>query len=162
MNNENTNTVGTVARLVAPQFEMFPDVFAPITLRRGMRQTENKAGTIRFGLLPVRSKNGESIAKSFDIGGAALDAKVAILRDALKVRMGSVNGAVAASSDYTGGSITLRKNGDVAMLYKYVAGNGKMTKEVAIASLTPDDVANIPDEVKLAIIAELEAAKPAE
>lgn len=140
---------------------MFPGVFADGDLSIGLSRRTNKAGAQRFGLLPNRSKNGNSLAKMFGITGAALDAKISILRDSLKVRMGSISGAVSTSSDYTGGSYTLRGNGDIAMVWKRLAGGGKVTREVAIAGLTPEDAKNIPDEVKLKIIADYESATPA-
>ena len=138
MNTENGNVNGAVVK--QPQIEMFGGLFkADGELARSTRTKVSKTGSTPVGLLPMRSKTGESLAKLSGFTGAALEAHRSRLQDEMKMRLGGIAGVFGASTEWTGSHLSLNAKGDRATLV-FVKKHAALSKDGVIATLTEDEL----------------------
>lgn len=119
---------------VRPQLEMFGGLFkAGVELAGAVHSCTNKAGGVRIGLLPMRSKIGDSLASISGFKGAALDAYRSRMNGLLKVEQCGMDGKFAASTDWKAGGIRFNKEGTLATV-KWVYRPGTLSKEAVLAT----------------------------
>jgi hypothetical protein len=137
MNNENGN--GNGAAVMQPQIEMFGGLFkADGELARNTLTKVSKSGSTRVGLLPMRSKAGDSLAKLSGFTGPALEAHRSRLQDEMKMRLGGIAGVFGASSEWTGSHLSLNSKGDRATLVFIKKQHVALSKDGVLSTLTED------------------------